>query len=152
MVSSGLSVLTCTYKRHELLRIASRSVTCEAEEKRAQAVVANGGDERAHLVAEGLMGKTDAKVKLVKTVNKNLVASQNAGLHHSTGVIIRLRDADGRVCPDWVTQMKRGHPEHPEAGAAASSRPSPIGCQGSVVSRSQGSWRGTTQNTSDREG
>jgi GT2 family glycosyltransferase len=38
-------------------------------------------------------------------------------LPHCTGDIIAMTDDDAEVFPDWVTQMKRAHAEHPEAGA-----------------------------------
>jgi GT2 family glycosyltransferase len=56
-------------------------------------------------------------IKLIKTVNKNLAASRNVGLPYCTGDIVAMTDDDAEVFPDWVTQMKRVHSEHPEAGA-----------------------------------
>lgn len=55
-------------------------------------------------------------IKLIKTVNKNLAASRNVGLPHCTGDIIAMTDDDAEVFPDWVTEMKRLHAEHQEAG------------------------------------
>jgi GT2 family glycosyltransferase len=56
------------------------------------------------------------EIKLVKTVNKNLAASRNVGLLHCSGDIIAMTDDDAEVFPDWITQIKRLHAEHPEAG------------------------------------
>jgi GT2 family glycosyltransferase len=61
--------------------------------------------------------RNSIEVKLIKTVNKNLAASRNVGLPHCTGDLIAMTDDDAEVFPDWVTQMKRLHAEHPEAGA-----------------------------------
>jgi len=111
------SVLICTYNRHELLQKALDALIEGTEEKPDQVVVVNGGDERADQVVEAFVGRHGLEVKLVKTVNKNLAASRNLGLPHCTGDIIAMTDDDARVFPDWVTQMKRAHQEHPEAGA-----------------------------------
>jgi GT2 family glycosyltransferase len=111
------SVLICTYKRHELLREALEALVLGTNEKPDQVVIVNGGDERADRVVERFAGQTGVEVNLVRTVNKNLAASRNVGLPHCSGDIIAMTDDDARVFPDWVTQMKRAHREHPEAGA-----------------------------------
>ena len=111
------SVLICTYNRHELLRKALHALIAETVEKPDQVVVVNGGDERADAVVESFTGHDRIEVKLVKTINKNLAASRNVGLPHCTGDIIAMTDDDAQVFPDWVSQMKRAHREHPEAGA-----------------------------------
>ena len=112
-----LSVLICTYNRHELLAQSLRALIQETVAKPEQVVVVNGGDERADEVVRSYMGVPGVQVKLVKTVNKNLAASRNVGLPHCTGDIIAMTDDDALVFPDWVTQMKRAHAQHPEAGA-----------------------------------
>lgn len=111
------STLICTYNRHELLHKALHALIEGTVEKPDQIVVVNGGDERADQVVEGFMGRHGIELKLVKTVNKNLAASRNVGLPHCAGDIIAMTDDDAEVFPDWVTQMKRAHREHPEAGA-----------------------------------
>ncbi|MBC8509839.1 MAG: glycosyltransferase [Anaerolineales bacterium] len=111
------SVLICTYNRPELLRKSLQALIEGTQEKPDQIVVVNGGNERADQVVESFMGGQGIEVKLVKTVNKNLAASRNIGLPHCTGEIIAMTDDDAEVFPDWVTQMKRAHREHPEAGA-----------------------------------
>jgi GT2 family glycosyltransferase len=60
--------------------------------------------------------RNSIEIKLVKTVNKNLAASRNVGLLHCSGDIIAMTDDDAEVFPDWITQIKRLHAEHPEAG------------------------------------
>ncbi|HFD87646.1 MAG TPA: glycosyltransferase, partial [Gammaproteobacteria bacterium] len=112
-----LSVLICTYNRHELLAQSLRALIQETVAKPEQVVVVNGGGERADEVVRSYMGVPGVQVKLVKTVNKNLAASRNVGLPHCTGDIIAMTDDDALVFPDWVTQMKRAHAQHPEAGA-----------------------------------
>lgn len=86
-------------------------------EKPDQVVIVNGGDERADAVVQHFQDGRHVEVKLVKTVNKNLAASRNVGLPHCTRDIVAMTDDDAEVFPDWVTQMKRTHAEHPEAGA-----------------------------------
>src|SRR5713226_2732113 len=125
-----LSVLICTYNRSELLSQCLGALICRTGEKPHQIVIVNGGDERADAVVESsrqeaegrnqkseVGGQLGIEIKLVKTVNKNLAASRNVGLPHCTGDIIATTDDDAEVFPDWVTQMKRVHAEHPEAGA-----------------------------------
>lgn len=123
------SVLICTYKRHELLRQALEALIERTTEKPDQIVVVNGGDELTDEVVNAYMGRHGIDLKLVKTVNKNLAASRNVGLPHCTGDIVAMTDDDAEVYPDWVTQLKRQHAEHPEAGV--------IG--GAVIGSSSGS-------------
>jgi len=120
----SFSVLICTYNRPDLLAQCLDALIYRTTEKPDQVVVVNGGDERADEVvrqrAEGNEQRAEMKsveIKLVKTVNKNLAASRNVGLPHCTGEIIAMTDDDAEVFSDWITQMKRLHAEHPEAGA-----------------------------------
>lgn len=86
-------------------------------EKPDQIVVVNGGDECADKVVQQFVGRHSIDVCLVKTINKNLAASRNVGLPHCRGDIVAMTDDDAEVYPDWITQIKRIHAEHPEAGA-----------------------------------
>ncbi len=88
----------------------------QTHESPDQVVVVNGGNERSDRVVSRYIGRQDIEVILVKTVNKNLAASRNLGLSHCIGDIIAWTDDDAEVFPDWVTQMKRIHAAHPEAG------------------------------------
>lgn len=127
--SPSVSVLICTYNRPELLAQCLEALICRTSEKPDQIVIVNGGDERADEVVRRLATDNERltvcghrssvipEIKLIKTVNKNLAASRNVGLPHCTGEIIAMTDDDAEVFPDWVTQMKRLHAEHPEAGA-----------------------------------
>jgi GT2 family glycosyltransferase len=96
--------------------MALRALVVRTEEKPDQVVVVNGGDVRSDDVVARYSGIPGVAVKLVKTVNKNLAASRNVGLPHCAGEIVGMTDDDAEVFPDWVTQMKRLHAEHPEAG------------------------------------
>lgn len=115
---SYFSVLLCTYNRHELLRLALDSIVCGTLEKPDEVIVVNGGDDKADKVVREFQGHKEVNVKLIKTINKNLAVSRNIGLKACSGDIIAMTDDDAKVFPDWVTQMKRVHMEHPEAGAA----------------------------------
>lgn len=115
--SSTLSTLICTYNRSELLQQSLATLIVHTQEKPDQIVIVNGGDERTDLVVRPFTDIPHISIKLVRTVNKNLAASRNIGLPHCTGDIIAMTDDDAQVFPDWVTQMKRVHAEHPEAGA-----------------------------------
>ncbi len=116
---TAFSVLICTHNRPDMLEMALNALINGTDEKPDQVVVVNGGDERSDmLVNEYLVigHRLSVVVELIKTVNKNLAASRNVGLPHCTGDIIAWTDDDAEVLPDWVTQMKRLHAEHPEAG------------------------------------
>jgi GT2 family glycosyltransferase len=114
----SVSVLICTYNRHELLRGVLYSLVMGTTEKPDQIVVVNGGDERADEVVRSFSsGQTYPRIQLLKMVNKNLAASRNVGLPHCEGDIVAMTDDDAEVLPDWVSQMKHAHGEHPEAGA-----------------------------------
>ncbi|MBC7261360.1 MAG: glycosyltransferase [Chloroflexi bacterium] len=112
-----LSVLICTYNRHETLQRALTALVEGTEEKPDQIVVVNGGDERADKVVRAFLGRHGIDIQLVNTVNKNLAASRNIGLPHCSGDIVAMTDDDAEVYPDWVTQIKRVHSEYPNAGA-----------------------------------
>lgn len=113
----AFSVLICTYNRPELLQHALEALVEETLEKPDEIVVVNGGDARTDRVVEAFAGHHAIEVKLVRTKNKNLAASRNAGLPHCRGAIVAMTDDDARVAPDWVTCAKRLHAEHPGAGA-----------------------------------
>ena len=113
----SLSVLICTYNRHELLHLALRALLERGDQQPDQVVIVNGGDERADRVVASFQRSSAAEIKLVKTVNRNLAASRNVGLPHCTGDIIAMTDDDAEVFPDWVARMKQAHYQHPEAGA-----------------------------------
>lgn len=110
------SVLICTYNRPDMLEMSLRALIDRTEEKPDQVVVVNGGDDRSDLVVQNYKDRPGVKVDLVKTNNKNLATSRNIGLPRCTGQIVAMTDDDAEVFPDWVTQMKKVHTEHPEAG------------------------------------
>jgi GT2 family glycosyltransferase len=111
------SVLVCTHQRHKLLDRALEALLLKTDEKPDQIVIVNGGDECADRVVKEYKSTPSVQVELIQTVNKNLAASRNIGLPHCTGEIIAMTDDDAEVFPDWITQMKRAHRDHPEAGA-----------------------------------
>ena len=112
------SVLICTCNRHELLGGALRSLVAGTIEKPDQIVVVNGGGDRSDAIVESFSrSQSFTSIRLIKTINKNTAVSRNLGLPHCNGDIIAMTDDDAEVLPDWVTQMKRAHREHPEAGA-----------------------------------
>jgi GT2 family glycosyltransferase len=110
------SVLICTYNRPEMLSMALEALIERTYEKPDQVIVVNGGDERSDCIVQKYVVWPGIQVQLVKTVNKNLAVSRNIGLAYCTGDIVAMTDDDADVFPDWVTQMKRLHDEHPEAG------------------------------------
>lgn len=112
-----VSVLICTYQRHQMLKDALSALVDGTTEKPDQVVVVNGGDEQADEVVGHFAGKSLVEVKLVKTQNRNLAASRNVGLPHCVGDVVAMTDDDAKVFPNWITQMKRAHNDHPEAGA-----------------------------------
>ncbi|MHB9034779.1 MAG: glycosyltransferase family 2 protein [Anaerolineae bacterium] len=110
------SVLICTYNRPDMLAMALRALIEGTVEKPDQVVVVNGGDERSDRIVIAYQDQPGIRVELIKTINRNLAASRNVGLPHCDGDIVAMTDDDAEVFPDWVTQMKRIHAEHPEAG------------------------------------
>jgi GT2 family glycosyltransferase len=112
-----VSVLICTNNRPQLLAQCLASLAERTTEKPDQVVVVNGGHERTNQLVNRLAEHSSVRLELVKTVNKNLAASRNVGLPNCTGDIVAMTDDDAEVFPDWVSQMKRVHNEHPEAGA-----------------------------------
>src|SRR4051812_12711316 len=117
MTGKTLSVLICTYNRPDLLKKALRALVEETIEKPEQIVLVNGGNSDADAVVRSFMKSRGIQIKLIKTLNKNLATSRNIGLRECQGDIIAMTDDDAIVFPDWVSQMKRSHREHPEAGA-----------------------------------
>ena len=115
-MTSSVSVLICTYNRHQLLQQALQALLDETTEKPDEVVVVNGGDEQADAVVQQFIGKNEVELKLIKTVNVNLATSRNIGLEHCTGDLVALTDDDAEVFPDWITRVKSIHAQHPEAG------------------------------------
>ncbi len=112
-----VSVLICTYNRSDMLACCLDALLGRTTEKPDEVVMVNGGDERTdNLVTQAKWAGGHIGIKLFNTVNKNLAASRNVGLRHCTGDIVAMTDDDAEVFPDWVTEMKRAHAEHPEAG------------------------------------
>lgn len=111
-----VSVLICTYQRHELLQKALTALIRETAEKPDQVVIVNGGDAEADRVVAHFSTQEHPRVELVKTRNVNLATSRNLGLDHCTGDIIAMTDDDAMVFPDWISALKRAHHAHPEAG------------------------------------
>lgn len=112
-----LSVLICTYNRHEMLMGALEALIERTSEKPEEVVVVNGGSEEADRVVESFRGRHGIALKLVNTINKNLAASRNVGLAHCSKDIIAMTDDDAEVFPDWVTRMKESHLRYARAGA-----------------------------------
>jgi len=112
-----VSVLICTYNRTDLLQGALRALLERTQEKPDQVVVVNGGDHVADELVRQFSRAAGVEITLVNTPNKNLATSRNVGLPRCGGDIIAMTDDDAEVFPDWVTQIKRAHREHPEAGA-----------------------------------
>jgi GT2 family glycosyltransferase len=112
-----LSVLICTFNRHELLQRALETLLTHTTDLPDQIVIVNGGDENADRVVMNARERTPVEIVLLKTVNKNLAANRNVGLPHCAGNIIAMTDDDAMVFPDWIARIKRAHAEHPEAGA-----------------------------------
>lgn len=111
----NVSVLVCTYNRHELLRNLLESLA-QCQPQAEQVVVVNGGDHRASQVVREFTSRIQG-LKLVETVNYNLARSRNVGLAHCHGEIVAMTDDDAEIFPDWIAQIKRLHAEHPAAGA-----------------------------------
>lgn len=112
-----VSVLICTYNRHEMLRQALAALMDRTIEKPDEVVIVNGGDNRANEVIAEFASKYPSVIKSFQITNKNLANSRNAGLPHCTGDIVAMTDDDAEVFPDWITRLKQLHAEHPEAGA-----------------------------------
>ena len=110
------SVLICTYNHPEMLEMALDALINRTIEKPNQVVIVNGGDDRSDQLVRKHLDRQDIKIELIKIVNKNLANSRNIGLAYCTGEIVAMTDDDAEVFPDWITQMKRIHAEHPEAG------------------------------------
>jgi GT2 family glycosyltransferase len=109
-----VSVLICTYNRPQLLAQCLDALLCRTLEKPKQIVIVNGGDERTDALVSSL--HSPVSISLITTQNKNLAASRNVGLPHCDGDIVAMTDDDAEVFPDWISEMKRAHTEHPEAG------------------------------------
>jgi GT2 family glycosyltransferase len=117
MKSQAISVLICTYNRHEMLAKCLHALVDCTDEPPDQVVVVNGGDERTDEVVKSFQGKRGIEVILIKTINKNLATSRNIGIPYCDADIVAMTDDDAEVFPDWVTRMKDAHRRHPEAGA-----------------------------------
>ncbi len=128
----NLSVLICTYNRHELLEKCLNALVRGTVEKPDEVIIVNGGSDLADQVVRNYSAESKFDIKLIKTENKNLASSRNVGIPHCKGEIIAFTDDDGEVFPDWVSRLKRAHVEHPEAGAVGGAV---IGTQNTLLGR-----------------
>ena len=112
-----ISVLICTYNRHDLLDLAVRSIVEGCSEKPDELVVVNGGDERADEVVRRYENRNSVEVRLIKTVNVNLANSRNIGLAACRGDFVAMTDDDAEVFPDWITRLRETFAANPGAGA-----------------------------------
>lgn len=119
-MNEKFSVLICTYNRPELLAHCLKALILSTDEKPDQVVVVNSGDARTDTIVRSFQD-TSVHVKLIRTANKNLATSRNMGLQYCVSDLIAMTDDDAEVFPNWVTQMKRAHRDHPEAGAVGGS-------------------------------
>jgi len=71
-VTATLSVLICTYNRHDMLARCLAALLDRTTAKPDQVVVVNSGDVRADQVVNQFQNRSSIEIKLVKTVNKNL--------------------------------------------------------------------------------
>ncbi|HUS17386.1 MAG TPA: glycosyltransferase [Chloroflexia bacterium] len=126
-----VSVLICTYNRHELLAGALHSLFA-ADPLPNEVVIVNGGDDRANSAVAPYLDRSDVRVHLIKTRNINLAASRNVGLRHCTGEIVAMTDDDAEVFPDWIAQIRQTLARYPDAGAVGGLV---IGVGRSLVSR-----------------
>lgn len=112
-----LSVLICTYNRHDLLRFALVAILDKTIEKPDEIIVVNAGDEQADMVVNEFKNRHNIQIHLVKTTNRGPAANRNIGLPLCKGDIVAITDDDAQVNPDWVMHMKRLHAENPDIGA-----------------------------------
>ena len=111
-----VSVLICTNNRAALLDQAIRSLIKTTTERPDEIIVVVGGEDESEQVLEKWRRQFQ-ELKWTKIRNIMLANSRNVGLPLCSGDIIAMTDDDAEVFPDWVTQMKHAHREHPEAGA-----------------------------------
>ena len=113
-----ISVLICTYNRHDLLDTAIRSIVEGCDEKPDELVVVNGGDEQTDEVVNRYVGTGTVDVRLIKTVNVNLANSRNIGLAECRGEVVAMTDDDAEeVFPDWIRRIRVVFDRNPGAGA-----------------------------------
>lgn len=113
----SVSVLICTYNRHQLLRKALTALLRESTCKPDQVVIVNGGDNDTDRIVEEFRKFSSVRIELISTINVNLATSRNIGLGYCTGDIVAMTDDDAEVFPNWIDQIRLVHTEHPEAGA-----------------------------------
>ena len=116
-----VSVLICTYNRARLLQKALVALIDHTTEKPDEIIIINGGTDEATQVVNRFNDKHGIQLKLISTENINLATSRNIGLAACTGDIVAMTDDDAEVFPDWISQIKRLHSEHPEAGGIGGS-------------------------------
>ena len=112
-----ISVLICTYNRHDLLDPAIRSIVEGCTNKPDELVVVNGGDERTDEVVNRYVGVGSVEVRLIKTVNVNLANSRNIGLAECRSDVVAMTDDDAEVFPDWIARIRETLEANPGAGA-----------------------------------
>jgi GT2 family glycosyltransferase len=123
-----VSILLCSYKRPDMLRMALDALVTHTTTKPAEIVVVIGSDTGSDPLADQVIKDiTPAAQEFgillvpISVVNKSLATSRNVGIAHwlasSTADVLAMTDDDAEVFPDWIERLVTLHAAHPEAGA-----------------------------------
>lgn len=97
-----LSVVICTYNRHELLRLALETLLREPADCSYEVIVVdNNSTPETRAVVEELAAN-DARIRYVRETRQGNAYARNTGVEESRAPIVAFLDDDVTVKPGWL--------------------------------------------------
>lgn len=102
-----LSVVICTYNRHELLRLALETLLREPAHFSYEVIVIdNNSTPETRAVVDEFAHK-DARIRYIREPRQGNAYARNTGVEQSRAPIIAFLDDDVTVCPGWLELIPR---------------------------------------------
>ena len=103
-----VSIVVCTYNRHEMLRNALRSLTLQETDDEFSyeiVVIDNGSTEPTSAVVAEIAASSLVAVSYVREEAKGLAQALNRGVREARGVWLAFFDDDELAEPSWLKEL-----------------------------------------------
>jgi glycosyltransferase involved in cell wall biosynthesis len=106
--SPELSIVICTYNRHELLRLALNTLLQQLPANFACEVIVidNNSTPETRSVVEGL-AKSDSRIRYIRETRQGNAYARNTGVKEARAPVIAFLDDDVTVRQHWVEIIQR---------------------------------------------
>ena len=102
-----LSVVICTYNRHELLRLALETLLRDSVSFSYEVIVVdNNSTPETRAVVDELM-LTDARIRYIRETRQGNAYARNTGVGHARAPLIAFLDDDVTIRPGWLEIIPR---------------------------------------------